>query len=103
MCVVHMDFTDSGRPTAEVHKCDHRHGRVVLSLMQLALDCNSSQPWKHHGTRLQLQLLRLLGGVEQSDRCYKVGRLNPTTGGIQDTAQRTIHRRRLDTRTRKNI
>ena len=45
--------------------CGQRHGRVVLSLVrELALDCNSSQPWKPHRTRLQLQLSRLLGGVE---------------------------------------
>ena len=67
----------------------------MLSLVrELAFDCNSSQPWRPHGTRLQLQLSRLLGGVEQSDRGDKVGRLYPTTGGIQDTAQRTVHRRR---------
>ena len=91
-CVVHMDSADYGRSTAEVHICGQRHGRVVLSLMrELALDCISSQPWKPHGSRLQLQLSRLLGGVEQSDRGDKVRRLYPTTGGIQDTAQRTVH------------
>ena len=95
-CVVLVDSADSVRPTAEVQNiCDQRHGRVVLSLVrELALDCNSSQPRKAHGTRLQLQLSRLLGGVEQSDRGDKVGRLYPTTGGIQHTAQRTVHRRR---------
>ena len=84
------------RPTAEVQNiCGQRHGRVVLSLVrELALDCNSSWPWKPHGTRLQLQLSRLLGGVEQSDRGDKVGRRYPTTGAIRGKAQRTVHRRR---------
>ena len=37
-------------PTAEVQNIyGQRHGRVVLSLVrELALDGNSSQPWKHH-------------------------------------------------------
>ena len=64
-------------------------------MRELALDCDSSQPWKPHGTRLQLQLSRLLGGVEQSDRGEKAGSLYPSTGGTQDTAQRSVHRRRL--------
>ena len=72
-----------------------RHGRVVLSLVrELALDCNSSQPWKLHGTCLQLQLSRLLGGVEESDRSDEVGRLYPTTGAVHGKAPRTVHRRR---------
>ena len=43
-----------------------------------------------HGTRLQLQLSRLLGGVEQSDRGDKVRRLHPTTGAMHGKAQRTV-------------
>ena len=53
-----------------------------------------SQPWKPHGTHVQLQLSRLLGGVEQCDRSNKAGRLYPTTGATHGTAQRTVHRRR---------
>ena len=57
------------KPTAEVQNiCGQRHGRVVLSLVrELALDGNSSEPWKPHGTHFQLQLSRLLGGVEQNE------------------------------------
>ena len=78
------------RPTAEVQNiCGQRHGRFVLSLVR-----NISLPRKHHGTHLQLQLSRFLGGVEQSDRGDKAGRHYPTTGAIHGTAQRTVHRRR---------
>ena len=40
------------RPTTEVQNiCGQRHDRVVLSLVrELALDGNSSWPWKLHGT-----------------------------------------------------
>ena len=51
--------------------------------------------FSHNGTRLQLQLSRVLGGVEQSDRGDKAGRLYPTTGATHGTVQRTVHRRRL--------
>ena len=66
------------RPFAEVENiCGQRHVRVVLSLVRdLALDGNGSQRWKPHRTHLQLQLPRLLGGVEQGDRGDKAGRLS---------------------------
>ena len=48
---------------------------------------------KPHGTCIQLQLSRLLDGVEQSDRGDEVGEFHPTLGSVHGTTQQTFHRR----------
>ena len=54
------------RPTTEIQDVrGQRHCRVALSLVrELALDSSSSRSRKPHGTCIQLQLSRLLAGVE---------------------------------------
>ena len=71
-----------------------RHGRVVLCLVrELALDSGSSHPRNPHGMCIQLQLSRLLGGVEQNDRSDEIGELHPAPGAIHGPTQRAFQRR----------
>ena len=71
-----------------------RHGRVVLSLVrELARDSSSCRPKKFHGTCIQLQLSRLLAGVEQDDRGGRTGNLHSAPGALHGPTQRAFHRR----------